>query len=191
MRYSASEKFEIIELVEQSSLSIRRTLAPIGNDCTSHRISEGHRLGRAHGGLALLGLALMRKGITNLAPAATRQRPGLLFAGEIDPRSHCTRDAAIAPPVRSFGGKPQLRPLVRLSVALPREAGGRVSAQRRWPGDCWLQQLRLLYAIIEQYSAPRYRVDPRHSTVCLLMLSCSYLPPLKSDGPALKRAGYA
>src|ERR1700730_7492913 len=30
MRYSASEKFEIIELVEQSSLSMRRTLAPIG-----------------------------------------------------------------------------------------------------------------------------------------------------------------
>jgi len=30
MRYSASEKCEIIELVEQSSLSIRRTLAPIG-----------------------------------------------------------------------------------------------------------------------------------------------------------------
>src|SRR5207245_235301 len=30
MRYSASEKFEIIELVEQSSLSIPRTLAPIG-----------------------------------------------------------------------------------------------------------------------------------------------------------------
>src|SRR5262245_59524752 len=30
MRYSASEKFDIIELVEQSSLSIRRTLAPIG-----------------------------------------------------------------------------------------------------------------------------------------------------------------
>ena len=30
MRYSASEKFEIIELVEQSSRSIRRTLAPIG-----------------------------------------------------------------------------------------------------------------------------------------------------------------
>src|SRR5207247_9476071 len=30
MRYSASEKFEIIELVEQSSLSIRRTLVPIG-----------------------------------------------------------------------------------------------------------------------------------------------------------------
>ena len=30
MRYSASEKFEIIELVEQSSLSIRWTLAPIG-----------------------------------------------------------------------------------------------------------------------------------------------------------------
>ena len=30
MRYSASEKFEIIELVEQSSLSIRRTLASIG-----------------------------------------------------------------------------------------------------------------------------------------------------------------
>ena len=30
MRYSASEKFAIIELVEQSSLSIRRTLAPIG-----------------------------------------------------------------------------------------------------------------------------------------------------------------
>ena len=30
MRHSASEKFEIIELVEQSSLSIRRTLAPIG-----------------------------------------------------------------------------------------------------------------------------------------------------------------
>jgi transposase-like protein len=30
MRYCASEKFEIIELVEQSSLSIRRTLAPIG-----------------------------------------------------------------------------------------------------------------------------------------------------------------
>src|SRR5262249_30364425 len=30
MRYSASEKFEIIELVERSSLSIRRTLAPIG-----------------------------------------------------------------------------------------------------------------------------------------------------------------
>ena len=30
MRYSASEKLEIIELVEQSSLSIRRTLAPIG-----------------------------------------------------------------------------------------------------------------------------------------------------------------
>jgi putative transposase len=30
MRYSASEKFEIIELVEQSSLSIRQTLAPIG-----------------------------------------------------------------------------------------------------------------------------------------------------------------
>ena len=30
MRYSASEKFAIIELVEQSALSIRRTLAPIG-----------------------------------------------------------------------------------------------------------------------------------------------------------------
>ena len=30
MRYSASEKFEIIELVEQSSLSIPWTLAPIG-----------------------------------------------------------------------------------------------------------------------------------------------------------------
>jgi putative transposase len=30
MRYSASEKFEIIELVEQSSLSVRRTLTPIG-----------------------------------------------------------------------------------------------------------------------------------------------------------------
>ena len=30
MRYSASEKFEIIELVEQSSISICRTLAPIG-----------------------------------------------------------------------------------------------------------------------------------------------------------------
>ena len=30
MRYSASEKFEIIELVEQSSLSIRRTLEQIG-----------------------------------------------------------------------------------------------------------------------------------------------------------------
>ena len=30
MRYSASEKFEIIELVEQSSLSIRRTLVRIG-----------------------------------------------------------------------------------------------------------------------------------------------------------------
>ena len=30
MRYSASEKFEIVELVEQSSLPIRRTLAPIG-----------------------------------------------------------------------------------------------------------------------------------------------------------------
>src|SRR6202166_4588161 len=30
MRYSASEKFEIIELVEQSSLSIRRTLTSIG-----------------------------------------------------------------------------------------------------------------------------------------------------------------
>ncbi len=30
MRYSASEKFEIIELVEQSSLSIRQTLARIG-----------------------------------------------------------------------------------------------------------------------------------------------------------------
>ena len=29
-RYPASEKFEIIELVEQSSLSISRTLAPIG-----------------------------------------------------------------------------------------------------------------------------------------------------------------
>jgi len=30
MRYSASEKFEIIELAEQSSLSIRRTPAPTG-----------------------------------------------------------------------------------------------------------------------------------------------------------------
>jgi len=30
MRYSASEKLEIIQLVEQSSLSVRRTLAPIG-----------------------------------------------------------------------------------------------------------------------------------------------------------------
>jgi putative transposase len=30
MRYAASEKFAIIELVEQSSLSIGRTLAPIG-----------------------------------------------------------------------------------------------------------------------------------------------------------------
>lgn len=30
MRYSASEKFEIIELVEQSTLSVGRTLAPIG-----------------------------------------------------------------------------------------------------------------------------------------------------------------
>jgi putative transposase len=30
MRYSASEKFEIIELVEQSALSVGRTLASIG-----------------------------------------------------------------------------------------------------------------------------------------------------------------
>ena len=30
LRYSTSEKFEIIELVEQSSISICRTLAPIG-----------------------------------------------------------------------------------------------------------------------------------------------------------------
>jgi len=30
MRYSASEKLEISQLVEQSSLSVRRTLAPIG-----------------------------------------------------------------------------------------------------------------------------------------------------------------
>ena len=36
MRYSASEKFEIIELVEQSSLSIRRTLAPIGIPRSKH-----------------------------------------------------------------------------------------------------------------------------------------------------------
>jgi transposase-like protein len=35
MRYSASEKFEIIELVEQSSLSIRCTLAPIGFRATA------------------------------------------------------------------------------------------------------------------------------------------------------------
>jgi transposase-like protein len=30
MRYSASEKLEIIELVEQSTLSVARTLASIG-----------------------------------------------------------------------------------------------------------------------------------------------------------------
>ena len=30
MRYSAAEKLEIIRLVEQSSLSVRRTLAPLG-----------------------------------------------------------------------------------------------------------------------------------------------------------------
>jgi hypothetical protein len=35
MRYCASEKFEIIELVQQSSLSIRRTLAPIGFRATA------------------------------------------------------------------------------------------------------------------------------------------------------------
>jgi hypothetical protein len=37
MRYSASEKFEIIELAEQSSLSIRRTLAPIGQPSSGGR----------------------------------------------------------------------------------------------------------------------------------------------------------
>lgn len=30
MRYSASEKFEIIRLVEQSSLSVRQTLLQLG-----------------------------------------------------------------------------------------------------------------------------------------------------------------
>ena len=30
MRYTAPEKLEIIELVERSSLSVRRTLAPLG-----------------------------------------------------------------------------------------------------------------------------------------------------------------
>src|SRR5262249_9414130 len=60
MRYSASEKFEIIELVQQSSLSIRRTLAPIGIPRSTFRqsddrpkpaladrlhLTEGHRLG--------------------------------------------------------------------------------------------------------------------------------------------------
>ena len=43
MRYSASEKFEIIELVERSSLSIR-TLAPIGiptlKGCTLAGVDE-------------------------------------------------------------------------------------------------------------------------------------------------------
>ena len=51
MRYSASEKFEIIGLVEQSSLSIPRTLAPIGiprstfYDWYSQR-SEERRVGK-------------------------------------------------------------------------------------------------------------------------------------------------
>src|SRR5262249_22358514 len=43
MRYSASEKFEIVELVEQSSLSIRRTLAPIGiprSTCSGYSRSQ-------------------------------------------------------------------------------------------------------------------------------------------------------
>ena len=30
MRYTAPEKLEIIELVERSSVSVRRTLAPMG-----------------------------------------------------------------------------------------------------------------------------------------------------------------
>jgi hypothetical protein len=47
MRYSASEKFEIIELVERSSLSIPRTLAPIGIPrstfyCQSGELSSRH-----------------------------------------------------------------------------------------------------------------------------------------------------
>src|SRR5262245_24485993 len=40
MKYSASEKFEIIELVQQSSLSIRRTLAPIGIPRSTFRRSD-------------------------------------------------------------------------------------------------------------------------------------------------------
>jgi hypothetical protein len=39
MRYSASEKFEIIELVEQSSLSIPWTLAPISLQGASSSLS--------------------------------------------------------------------------------------------------------------------------------------------------------
>ncbi len=50
MRYSASEKFEIIELVEQSSLSIPRTLAPIGMMVRLDQLrgSRERMLGRHH-----------------------------------------------------------------------------------------------------------------------------------------------
>jgi hypothetical protein len=55
MRYSATEKLEIIRLVEQSHLPQRRCLASLGIPYQDHRaqpamadgfhLSEGHRLG--------------------------------------------------------------------------------------------------------------------------------------------------
>src|SRR3974390_521074 len=52
MRYSATEKFEIIELVEQSSLSIRRPLAPVG--VLGATFCGGSR-GSREGGIGVLG----------------------------------------------------------------------------------------------------------------------------------------
>ena len=46
MRYSASEKLEIIELVEQSTLSVGRTLASIGTLRLSCRANDRSAVGR-------------------------------------------------------------------------------------------------------------------------------------------------
>ena len=50
MRYAAAEKLEIIRLVEQSSLPVRRTLEQLGIPrSTFYRWYERYRAGRAEG----------------------------------------------------------------------------------------------------------------------------------------------
>ncbi len=73
MRYSASEKFEIIELAEQSSLSIRRTLAPIGTPRSTFydwysRYQEG-------------GIEALVDGKPNRGGSGTKIEPACIFKG--------------------------------------------------------------------------------------------------------------
>jgi len=74
MRYSASENFEIIELVEQSSLSIRRTLAPIG-------VPRSTFFAGIPIGLCLTLIHLFLIPVTNASVNPARSTGPALFAG--------------------------------------------------------------------------------------------------------------